>query len=81
MAVPCICRYNFPLNSNTLCFSTRFINSPRMSGLGFSGYLYPSGVDLMKCNALWTPSCGMFVYRDDTSIEASLQCVGSFVAS
>ena len=55
--------------------------SPRMSGLGCSGYLYPSGLDFKKCKALWTPSCGMFVYRDDTSSEASLQCVGNLVVS
>ena len=53
-----------------------------MSGLGCSGYLYPSGFVFKKCRAFWTPSsCGMFVYRDDTSIEASLQCVGNWVAS
>ena len=53
-----------------------------MSGLGCSGYLYTFGSDFRKCKTLWTPSlCGMFVYREDTSIDASLQCVGSFVAS
>ena len=54
-----------------------------MSGLGCSGYLYPSGLIFKKqCRAFWTPpSCGMFVYRDDTSIEASLQCMGNWVAS
>ena len=52
-----------------------------MSGLGCSGYLYPSGLFFRKCRALWSPSCGMFVYRDDTSIEANLQLVGSWVDS
>ena len=52
-----------------------------MSVLGCSGYLYPSGLVFKKCRALSTPSCGMFVYRDDTFIEAILQFVGSWVAS
>ena len=59
-----------------------FISSASMSGLGCSGCLYPCGSDLIKCNTLWTSSsCGMFVYRDYTSIEVNLQLVGSLLFS
>ena len=46
-----------------------------------SGCLYTSRFDFKKCRALGTPSsCGIFEYRDDTSIEASLQFADSLVA-
>ena len=35
-----------------------------MSGLGCSGYLYPSGLVFKKCRALWIPSsCGIEMIR------------------
>ena len=65
----------------TLCFKTKLINYPITSGVGCSGYLYLFG-SVFKNSVLFIPSsCGMFVYSDDTSIEASLHLVGKVVCS
>ena len=70
------------MNSKTLCFKTKLINSPITSGVGCSGYLYLFGSVFKKNSVLFIPSsCGMFVYSDDTSIEASLHLVGKVVCS
>ena len=49
---------------------------------GCSGCLKDSVLSFRKCIMLSIPSvCGMFVYRDDTSIETSMQFVGNLLVS
>ena len=63
-------------------FSNASLDSPMISGSGCSGWLNVRCSFLRKKAILSSPSvCGMFVYREDTSIEANRQCSGSFVFS
>ena len=51
------------------------MSSVRTSGVGCSGCVQM--ISVFCTPSLW----GMFVYRDDTSMDARKQCVGSFVVS
>ena len=68
MAIPCICRKISPANSRSLFFSTIFVSSANVaaSTLGLS----LSRVAL--CTDEMPSSCGMFVYNETTSREASI---------
>ena len=54
-----------------------FFNSVRTSGVEYSGCLYASGLVLEKCSTLCIPPVwGMFVYSDETSMDAKRQLFG-----
>ena len=59
-----------------------FASSVRICGVGCSGCLYNCVLSLRKSVRLSIPSsCGMFVYSEDTSIDASMQFGGNFSLS
>ena len=79
IAVPCFCRKYSPFNSNALFFKTMFASSVRICGVGCSRCLYDCVLSFRKSVRLSIPSsCGMFLYSEDTSIDASMQFGGNF---
>ena len=58
------------------------ISSVRTSGRGCPGRKQLSGLFSKKYSTLCLPSsCGMLVYNEDTSIDASMHFGGTFVVS
>ena len=59
-----------------------FASSVRICGVGCSAYLYDCVLSFRKSVRLSIPSsCGMFVYSEDMSIDASMQFDGNFSLS